>query len=755
MELPYENRKIQNPATPLAKKLLPATIGVGSELPLETEKTDVRDKLKTGVETPDKSLSNFSVKTPNAPRNWVERKQDEATYKDRFIDDTGLTQTQKEQLAQDEADRKRYTPPKVSQTQVSQNFDAKEGLSGDVDSRIDDVIENASGLGAKGNEAMQNIKVPRNKMYTIRDIMNDPELEGMRDYLVADQLGTMWKNVGENLAGRAGNYKSRVDEYNDVMNETYAKNKANVDTSATQGNIDAIQAGLAQQVALETNLADTVANEYIKRYKALQDAEDKKLLLKKMKDDDEVWAKLTDKQKLDLAGYMGITSGDYSLTDLLIQKYAPQLLDGLDAFMDTLTGGKWSEWRRTNGGNGSPTPSNEPVETGEPTDNNNTITLFGGDIVPQEDVINNPDKYMEIPTGMGQTMLVRRFSPLVQGQTSSGIPAWQGYSREQIDEFEQALMNNPNLSDEERLAYAKDWAGKMRENLTDSEMRKLMSDRDKGEKARLKAEEEQQKAVTDNTTKLQAIRDNLVSGKINGSQALQKLWGINKDLLDPASQAVYNGVVETANRNVISTKYEEIKNGNLSTKEKIDEYDKLLNGDSSQYMSPLQKVNIERAKADAEVDYNVREPYQRAVDSWYSKNTTKKTDEIGGTVSSKLTKDGLFEKQGTHDLKPVVYNPSTMTEPTVSNDYMQTLLDLTEPNTVAKMVPGATIEEKVENLKLTPVYKAMAKFLGNNSLKDMAYKTKKGKYTNQGLKLTYDTLTTRFNKIMNGTLFEM
>ena len=424
-----EEKKEVNTTSPLPQLNNETTV---DNTPID--KTDMRENVKKGVS----DLYSEELK-PNLQKTPITLEP-----KTRYENEFGRTAEE-----QEEYDRtQKYLPQDVPQTQVSQNFDAKEGLSGDLNGRINSVIENSIALGAMGNSAMQNISIPRNKVYTIKDIMNDPSLEGMRDYLLADKLGTMWQNVGSHLAGKDGGYKSRVEEYNDIMNENYAKNKANVDTSATQGNIDAIQAGLAQQVALETSLADTVANEYIKRYKSLQDAEDKKLLLQKMADDDYVWSKLEDDQKLNLAAYMGITSGDYSLTDLLIQKYAPRLLDGLDAFMDTLTDGKWSAWksgqRNTNGNPDSPTDEkkNETVEGFEDV----SVWDLGGRQITPQDVAQNPDIYMKIPLGMGKVAVVKKY-------TSAGVGGRKTSDTER-DAIYDAIAESTALTPEQKEEYA-------------------------------------------------------------------------------------------------------------------------------------------------------------------------------------------------------------------------------------------------------------------------------------------------------------
>lgn len=601
--------------------------------------------------------------------------------------------------------------------------------------KINDInfTEEGAKQGDLASKSIQAAEMPKYKRATLKDILFDPQFEGKRDSLLANTIGTA---LGSGLARMGGTdlgAKSALQEYNETQAQNYAQMQADKDRRALDADISSRETLNAQKIALEANLADTIANTYLERYKAAQDAETKRQVLEQMAEDENTWAKLKDEEKINLASYMGILSGDYSLSSLLIQKYAPQLLGKFDQFMNKITNGQWV------GGD-----SNPPAEGGEQTPRVKINSL--GQEISEEDVETNPKKYIEIPIGGGKTEFVLK--PTYFGS---------GNQREEWDKIADVILKNPNFKEENIEDAVKAYTGwelPKLHTLYGSLTEKMATAK---KEAALKAKEEEQynQAVYDNSQSLQDIRDNLTSGKLNGSQALEKLKKINQDLLDPQMKAVYDGVVGTASQKVIDEKYDEIKNGNLTTKDKIDEYNRLLEGEYSGYMTPKQKMDIERAKADAEEDYTVREPYQKELNKWYNTNTKVMTSEIGDYVSSKLGEDGLFYKQGTHDLKPIVFDPSTTDDITTSTNYIQTLLDLTEPNTIGKMVPGETIDEKLENIKKTPVYKAMAKFLGNKKLKGYAdMKTKKDEkvYKYPSLHSIYQTLDTRFGQIMNGTL---
>ena len=587
----------------------------------------------TDIPTEDSGSGN----TGEPKKNWFEKLQDAANANDTW-----------NEQAQQEADAKRYGKQEVGSADVSSNFSAEKGLDGNLDKRIDDIIQQTAESGTNANAAMQNVNVPRNKMWTIRDIMNDPELEGMRDYLVADRLGTMWQNVGENLAGRTGNYQSKWEQYNDAMNKAYAENKANVDKSAVQANLDAINAGLAQQVALETSLADTAANTYIQRYKSLQDAETKRLVLKKMATDDSVWADLKDEEKLDLAAYMGILSGNYSLTELLIQKYAPQMLSLLDAFMDKMTDGKWSEWRNRQNQTGNPdapesTPPTDEKKNDSPvTSTGKYITVPSARPIDMKDYEKNPNDYILFPTGNvdengEEEYVISRKAGDVDatlGNENMSMPGWDFYkpTDEELNEYADILMNNPKLTDKERLKYAEQWGGKT------SKYRGMLRIKVANKIATREAAEQEQQKLHDALFDLQK---GLEKGKKSPDDVLSELWNYPTSSLSQKDQVLRQKILEAAYKAQVQTTYETVLNDKkMSPSNKIMEYDKILSGPGIKYCNPITKVQIERAKSDSEARRDYIDPLNTASNTWFG---NKKV----------VGEDGIVRKG-----KSIVSNPS-------------------------------------------------------------------------------------------------
>lgn len=612
-----------------------ASVGSNITSPATTIRPAANSPTQPTTDIPTEDSGGGNTGEPK--KNWFEKLQDAANANDTW-----------NEQAQQEADAKRYGKQEVGSADVSSNFSAEEGLDGNLDKRIDDIIQQTAESGTNANAAMQNVNVPRNKMWTIRDIMNDPELEGMRDYLVADRLGTMWQNVGENLAGRTGNYQSKWEQYNDAMNKAYAENKANVDKSAVQANLDAINAGLAQQVALETSLADTAANTYIQRYKSLQDAETKRLVLKKMATDDSVWADLKDKEKLDLAAYMGILSGNYSLTELLIQKYAPQMLSLLDAFMDKMTDGKWSEWRNGQNQTGNP----DALESTPPTDekkNDSPVTSTGKYItvpsarpIDMKDYEKNPNDYILFPTGNvdengEEEYVISRKAGDVDatlGNENMSMPGWDFYkpTDEELDEYADILMNNPKLTDKERLKYAEQWGGKI------SKYRGMLRKKVANKIATREAAEQEQQKLHDALFDLQK---GLEKGKKSPDDVLSELWNYPTSSLSQEDQVLRQKILEAAYKAQVQTTYETVLNDKkMSPSNKIMEYDKILSGPGIKYCNPITKVQIERAKSDSEARRDYIDPLNTASNTWFG---NKKV----------VGEDGIVRKG-----KSIVSNPS-------------------------------------------------------------------------------------------------
>lgn len=623
-------------------------------------------------------------------------------------------------VLQAENDAKRYAKPQVSQTQTAQNFNSVEGLYGDLNQRVNDTIKNTFNLGQSGSEAMQNVKVPRNKMYTIRDIMKDPELEGMRDYLLADRIGTMWQNIGSNASGEEGKYTSKLEDFNDTMNKAYAQNKANVDTSATQANLDAVNAGLAQQVALETNLSDTVANVYIERFKSLQNAESKRLLLEKMADDSKMWANLDDDQKINLAGYMGILSGNYSLTELLVQKYAPRMLNMLDAVMDKLTDGKWSDWKKDE-------EDKKKIEYPKildslPRNENGYITTYEGEQVDPKDIAENTDNYKVVNLGNGESIVIKK------GGT-------RGYKEE--GELAQLLAKSVNL-DEEQMEEIFKFAIDVPFTFEDpSRIKEVVRKIKNAQNEQLRLEAELQEKRDKFTKTVQDVRD-------SNDAPLKKLEKLEKlntdDIIDEVSLNLYKeqlGANGTAVANSMVKDYEDKEDATY--KEKYDNLNSVLKT-YGKYLDDYDKGKLQDKINKYETLYTKIDPYEKKANDLIKKNT------VNGNIWWTLNNKGEYELRDTSSASgyQMKINPSSYdfaNGKSYGDKFANSLLEVTSLESLCSMFPNTTPKAAQEYVKDTKEYNSMARLLNNKTFQANCPKS-------------YSELSTRFNNIMNGTLGE-
>lgn len=318
--------------------------------------------------------------TSKEPSFWEKQKQKAAERK----------------AAQAQADAEKYTKPEMElpENQVASGKDQQllsqtSGL---------DMTGEAAKTGATTNKLLQNVETPKWKRKSLKDIWNDPEMKDSRGSILANAVGTALANFTGGLSGTSPNYQSDLAKYNEEQAANYSKMQAEKDAAAQQANIDAIKAANAQKVALETKLADTIADRYIKEFNATNDVTLKNKVLNQMlEDSDSLFDSIgNDEQKLfDLATYMGLLSGDFSLTARLVQKYVPQLLNKLD--------GLPKSWFGNN--------TNETPETPTEEKKKDESLVFGipGASVTETEYKSNPNDYIKVPLKDGSTAVIRKY----------------------------------------------------------------------------------------------------------------------------------------------------------------------------------------------------------------------------------------------------------------------------------------------------------------------------------------------------------
>lgn len=306
-----------------------------------------------------------------------------------------------------------------------------------------DMTGEAAKTGATTNKLLQNVETPRWKRKSLKDIWNDPEMKDVRGGILANAVGTALANFSGGLSGTNPNYQSDLAKFNEEQAANYSKMQAEKDQQAQQANIDAIKAANAQKVALETKLADTVADRYIKQFNAASDVEIKNQVLNQMIEDaDTLFSNenFTEQDLFDLATYMGLLSGDFSLTTRLVQKYVPQLLDKLGGL-------------KTVFGNMGIDTSDTTTPTPEKKNNLGEDLVYGTPNAPvTEEIVNsNPDDYVSIPMKDGTNLVVRKY----HGTNVAGPKTTDAEKNEIL----KTLAQNANYSSPEELnALVAKWA---------------------------------------------------------------------------------------------------------------------------------------------------------------------------------------------------------------------------------------------------------------------------------------------------------
>lgn len=200
-----------------------------------------------------------------------------------------------------------------------------------------ETLEEASQEGLAANKALQNTEIPKLKRATIKDVLFDPAYEGIRDSIIANQIGAVGANflAGKNIAD------SELNKYNREQAARYSGDVAKRDAAATQAQIDAINAANKRDVGETLQRADFNVDRELDRKGLLFDTETKNQVLKKMAENSQEFAKLypNPEDRMLLTAYQQYLSGDATMLDSLLSVYGPELAERLGPLMDKLLGG--------------------------------------------------------------------------------------------------------------------------------------------------------------------------------------------------------------------------------------------------------------------------------------------------------------------------------------------------------------------------------------------------------------------------------
>ena len=455
----------------------------------------------------------------------------------------GAVQDTKNKIEQkNETARQAYNKPTPEYPTNTMPTETEDELQKAIDGI--DFTKKGAEAGATASQSIQDAEMPKYKRATFKDILFDPQFEGKRDSLLANAIGTALGSGIARIGGTDLGVKSALQQYNEAQAQNYAQMQADKDQRALEADIASRETMNAQKVAMEARLADTVADRYIKEYNATEDAKIKKEVLNQMSKDSELWANLGDKEKLDLAAYMGIVSGNYSLTDLLIQKYAPNMLDMLDALMDKLTNGEWSKLRGK-----KPTNTDNPDSpTEEPQKKKITNSL--GQVITEEDFSDPNKKYriVQVPLGMGKYETVMLPGFLDDRKTIESF----------YDNVADMIVNNHNLTPDDAREIMKeierDWYVPYAISQAKGSIEKKLKEKEEKEKANAKAETAAATAESNFINALQGIRDNT---KLTPQQRLDKLNALDPSVTqDPVYTNLYNTQLKMAQEGLAKEEFD-------------------------------------------------------------------------------------------------------------------------------------------------------------------------------------------------------
>ena len=597
-----------------------------------------------------------------------------------------------------------------------------------------DMTGEAAKTGATTNKLLQNVETPRWKRKSLKDIWNDPEMKDVRGGILANAVGTALANFSGGLSGTNPNYQSDLAKFNEEQAANYSRMQAEKDAQAQQANIDAIKAANAQKVALETKLADTIADRYIKQFNAASDVEIKNKVLNQMlNDSDELFSNIKDEQQLfDLATYMGLLSGDFSLTARLVQKYVPQLLDKLDGVKSAF--GKWGLNTDT------PTPVSDEVkkkyENLKP-DENGMVGTVGGNTVSVQDIEDNPNKYQQVYLGNGEYITLEKNS----------------IADDKDEDYAKWLVENPNIANDEERRQLYNFG---RYGVWDKPVVKIGKDGlDKAIAERDLTQQqldEQNAAIKDyNEKTVKAINDqkNLLAKGTDPQKIID--WADRNKLnefADTTTLTQYNGLISSAYDKKVNAELSAIENAGWDSSTQLDEYDRILK-DYSNYLSDSQKKSIKDKREVAYRDAKIMAPYLNSVNKSINSNFTYN----GGLDKFGITKDGnisyTHNGSGTgtfpSENDPGTFNFSYGTLPNLFNE----LVYETTPDSIRAKMNGDTDKERLTYFYNSPTYKMMKKLVKNPTVEKYANSKENETFT-----ANYNTLKNNWNKLAEGTFFK-
>lgn len=447
-------------------------------------------------------------------------------------------------LQRPEVNYRTSTVPSDEEERTNQDI-MKERLA-----ETEDLVQRGAETGAKTNAALQNVRVPKSKLSSYRDILNSEEYKGQRIPYIANAIGTAIANSLSGLSGRE--YDSYLKQHNEQMADTYAKNKAAVDTAATNANIQDIEAGNKAEMGKYVQMSDAMTEAALKRYGLLEDTENKRQMLESIITDATglegvKWGDLDADQKIAVMSLLQAYNGDYSMMSLAMEKYGDKFFDIIDQI-----GQKLGTLLGMNKDNEEPT---------EPVENDNVIIRDskGSKSMSKKDFATVSDGYTEIPQASGEPIVVRSF----HGQK------WDPEDKE----FVVNAIVNSDLPYEEKLAKARHADGyRTDENgvsraFTDDVLHTI----EKEVKSRLDAEQAQNDLFTK------------IGNNYNNLSALKTMEKEVQNSNDPKIQKYYNQAVGAATVRKEMNDWKQ--DSSLTTSEKITLLESLPDSEYGTYIA--------------------------------------------------------------------------------------------------------------------------------------------------------------------------
>lgn len=231
--------------------------------------------------------------------------------------------------------RPNYDTGTTEQEPVAETTETKTGIPETRYDLAGKTLQKSSDLGLAANRALQNAEIPKLKRQTIKDIITNPEYEGIRDSIVANHLGAVGANflTGKNIAD------SELNKFNRQQAERYSSDVAERDKQATAAQLDAINAANKRDIGEELQWADTVAGREMDRWGLMYDTDTKKQILDKMIKDSQTFNEQVPnaEDRAILTAYQQYLSGDATALDSLITTYGIKGIEKLGQLVDWLT----------------------------------------------------------------------------------------------------------------------------------------------------------------------------------------------------------------------------------------------------------------------------------------------------------------------------------------------------------------------------------------------------------------------------------